>query len=105
MNNLANRLLQAIHKLTDGDPTNCTTLITASGKAKMSDSDEVFHSAIILESKDFIRMERSAKLSENRLQITGEEIAEAVRLSLPFWKQWASDRDPGHDHQRTSRHR
>jgi hypothetical protein len=29
MNSLANRLLQAIHKLTDGDPTNCPPIISA----------------------------------------------------------------------------
>jgi hypothetical protein len=94
MNNLANRLLKALHQLTDGDPTNSTTLITASGLAKISDPPaEVFRSAIILEAKGFIRLERSATLGEIRLQITGAGVAEAARLDLPFWKRWASDRD------------
>jgi hypothetical protein len=87
----ANRLLQAIDRVTNGDPLHDSPLIVVSAAAKMPNLGEALHAAILLEAAGFVRLERSNILEDNRLRLTVTGVAEAWRLGLPFWKRWATD--------------
>src|SRR5690348_14332587 len=93
MNAHARHLLLALHRATNGDPLDSAPLVVVSGYARIPYPGQALQPAILLEAAGLIRMDRSTTLEENRLQITVAGVAEAVRLSQPFWKRWVGDRN------------
>ncbi len=91
MNTDAKHLLQALNRLTHGDPMDGVRLDMLSASAKTPHLGAALNAAILLEAGGFVRLERSTRLEENRLQITGPGVAEAARQQLGFWKRWANN--------------
>jgi hypothetical protein len=88
----AKRLLLALDLLTHSGLADPVCLHVLSPSAKVPDLGVGRHAAIILEAAGYVSLERSTRVGENRLQITPTGVAEAVRLRLPFWKQWLADK-------------
>src|SRR4051812_16296844 len=78
----ANRLLLTLDRATSSGRAEGAPLGYLSPCAKMPDLGVGMHAAIILEAHGYATLERSTRLEENRLQITGAGVAEADRLRL-----------------------